>query len=202
MKKTIIINESQLHLIQEYENKEILPGDFDVAVRGYLEELRKNPTNPKYNDFFKENNIAEKDLQNKLMKLGVIERVKEGFKEPEDANGKKHSVHFKKFKFFGKDFENNLDKLYDAYFTKDYKRKSNINEDEMGGGANGCCNLAVGTSDPTMGTIKGGVFGNTKKTSMIRKPKYNSSRKGKTEPNIDMDPAMETHPGFASERLK
>ena len=202
MPNTIIISESQLHIITEYENREILPGDFKTAVRGYLEELRVHPIKPNYSQFFIDNNIKENDLQNKMISLGIISKEKEGFKEPEDANGKKQSFHYKKFKFFGKDFETKLDKLYDDYFTRDYKRKESINEEgEMGGGALACDNFAVGTSDQTMGTIFDNGF------NMITKPKYNSykkkhSKKKKITKHLNMKPAMNTKPGFSCQRIK
>ena len=105
-----IISESQVHVLREFENNEVLHGEFETKVRNYMNELQKNPTKPKFDDFFKKNNISEVELQNKMLDLGLISKT-DNITEPEDAEGKKHSVHTRKYRFFNKNFNDNIDKL-------------------------------------------------------------------------------------------
>ena len=63
----IIISESQIHVLKEFENNEVLHGEFETKVRNYMNELQKNPTKPNFDDFFKKNNISEVELQNKML---------------------------------------------------------------------------------------------------------------------------------------
>ena len=51
----IIISESQIHVLREFENNEVLHGEFETKVRNYMNELQKNPTKPNFDDFFKKN---------------------------------------------------------------------------------------------------------------------------------------------------
>ena len=169
----IIISESQIHVLREFENNEVLHGEFETKVRNYMNELQKNPTKPNFDDFFKKNNISEVELQNKMLDLGLISKS-DNITEPEDAEGKKHSVHTRKFRFFNKNFNDNIDKLYDTFF-KNGQRKA-INEEGEGGAA----------------------FGG--KNNVQRRPSYNSQRKKtgdvtKQDSNIDMSDAMDRTPG-------
>lgn len=201
MKRTIIINESQLHLIREFESNEVMHDDFKDAVLVYLKELHKNPTHPQLNNFFKENNISEVELQNKMMNLGLISK-KEKIHEPKDASGKKRSMHSISYQFYNKNYDKNIDKLYDSFF-KNGKRKSLNEEGEAGGfagGALGGCGLNVGTSDSSGGITY--PFG-----SVQRRGKYNSQRKKtgdvtKQDSNVDMTPALDRTPGFSTKRKK
>jgi hypothetical protein len=114
---TIYINESQLRLIKEFEDKkEVLYYQFESHVRDYLKELRKDAIHPKYDEFFVKNSIGENDLLNKMLDLGLISK-KENIIEPENADGKKHSVHTKQYIFSNRNFNDNMHKLYD-YFIK------------------------------------------------------------------------------------
>jgi pyocin large subunit-like protein len=51
-----------------------------------------------------------------MLDLGLITK-KENITEPEDANGKKHSVHTKQYIFNNRNFNDNMHKLYD-YFIR------------------------------------------------------------------------------------
>ena len=171
----IIISESQIHVLREFENNEVLHGEFETKVRNYMNELQKNPTKPNFDDFFKKNNISEVELQNKMLDLGLISKS-DNITEPEDAEGKKHSVHTRKFRFFNKNFNDNIDKLYDTFF-KNGQRKA-INEEgeggaAFGGGALGGGNLMAGSSDESGGVTY--AFGG--KNNVQRRPSYNSQRK-------------------------
>ena len=188
----IIISESQIHVLREFENNEVLHGEFETKVRNYMNELQKNPTKPNFDDFFKKNNISEVELQNKMLDLGLISKS-DNITEPEDAEGKKHSVHTRKFRFFNKNFNDNIDKLYDTFF-KNGQRKA-INE-EGEGGALGGGNLMAGSSDESGGVTY--AFGG--KNNVQRRPSYNSQRKKtgdvtKQDSNIDMSDAMDRTPG-------
>ena len=194
----IIISESQIHVLREFENNEVLHGEFETKVRNYMNELQKNPTKPNFDDFFKKNNISEVELQNKMLDLGLISKS-DNITEPEDAEGKKHSVHTRKFRFFNKNFNDNIDKLYDTFF-KNGQRKA-INEEDGGGAAFGggaLCggNLMAGSSDESGGVTY--AFGG--KNNVQRRPSYNSQRKKtgdvtKQDSNIDMSDAMDRTPG-------
>ena len=171
---------------------------FETKVRNYMNELQKNPTKPNFDDFFKKNNISEVELQNKMLDLGLISKS-DNITEPEDAEGKKHSVHTRKFRFFNKNFHDNIDKLYDTFF-KNGQRKA-INEEgeggaAFGGGALGGGNLMAGSSDESGGVTY--AFGG--KNNVQRRPSYNSQRKKtgdvtKQDSNIDMSDAMDRTPG-------
>lgn len=114
-KKNIIINESQLECIREYENNQVLHHDFETMVRQYMDELKNHPCSPKFCNFFVENNIPENLLQKKMTDIGLIRKT-DKITEPEDADGKKHSVHTRKFIFSGKDFDKKIDQLYNTFF--------------------------------------------------------------------------------------
>ena len=119
--------------------------------------------------------------------------------EPKDAEGKKHSVHTRKFKFFNKNFNDNIDKLYDTFF-RNGQRKT-INEEgeggaAFGGGALGGGNLMAGSSDESGGVTYAFGF----KNNVQRRLSYNSQRKKtgdvtKQDSNIDMSDAMDRTPG-------
>ena len=114
-RRTIIINESQLDVLCEYENGKVLRYDFEAKVRRYMEELKDNPCKPKYDGFFVGHGIPEDVLQDKMLDLGMIKRV-DKIDEPADANGDKHSVHTRKYIFSSKNFDDNIGKLYGHFF--------------------------------------------------------------------------------------
>ena len=153
MKKNIYITESQLQIIREFENKEVLYKDFEDNLRTYLEELKKNPCKPKYNDFFQKNDIPEKELLGKMVDLGLISR-KDNITEPIGGDGKKQSMHTRSYKFFGENFDEKVDKLYKTFFD-DGERI--IKECDCGGvmGGGGTCGIDVtpggATSTPVVG---------------------------------------------------
>ena len=60
----IIISESQLHVIREYENREVLFGEFSTKARGFINELMKNSLHPNLDPFFKENGIERIKIGN------------------------------------------------------------------------------------------------------------------------------------------
>lgn len=136
-KKNIIINESQLECIREYENNQVLHHDFETMVRQYMDELKNHPCSPKFCNFFVENNIPENLLQKKMTDLGLIKRV-DKITEPEDVDGKKHSVHTRKFIFSGKDFDKKIDQLYNTFFRNGERILTETDcGGAMGGGAIG-----------------------------------------------------------------
>lgn len=116
----IIITEAQVDILKEYLNKEVLMGHFEPQLRLFMKELHDNPTKPNISNFFKTNNIDTDDLIDKMTDLGLV-KIKNNIIEPENARGKKHSVHTRQYTFFNDDFENKLHKLYAQYF-KDGKR--------------------------------------------------------------------------------
>lgn len=133
-----------------------------------------------------------------MLDLGLISKS-ENITEPEDATGKKRSMHTKSFKFYNRNFNDNIDKLYDTFFSNKGQRKS-INEEDgagaFGGGALGGCNVNVGTSDSSAGVAY--AFGG--KGSIQRRAGYNSQRKKsgditKQDSNVDMSDAMDRTPG-------
>ena len=108
----IIITESQLDIIREYE--EVLHDEFEKKVRGYMKELYKNPCHPKLDEFFVNNGVPEDILQNRMLDLGIIKKD-DNITEPEDANGHKHGVHTRSFTFNNSGFNDKIDKLYDEF---------------------------------------------------------------------------------------
>lgn len=219
MGRTIIINESQLHVIREYENNEVLHDDFKDNLMLYLKELHDNPNHPNVGDFFKKHNISEVELQNKMLNLGLISK-KDNFDEPEGADGKKRSMHTRKFAINNKNFNNNIDKLYDSFFHNGVRRK--INEEDAGGGfaAGGFDGGGFAPGSTTtfgmtpQGNANGNAImgtgfekGNKGKKDVISRPSYNSQRKKtgdvtKQDSNVDMSPAMDRTPGFSMRRKK
>lgn len=181
MQKRIYITENQLDLIKEFENKKVLHKDFEDNVRAYMEQLRTNPCKQEYCEFFSKNNIPEKDLQNKMINLGLIKKI-DKIEEPKDADGKKQSMHVKKFIFSGADFDNKIDKLYDSFF-KDGDRK--LNECDCGGAIGGGVSSTPGGSTST--SVVGGastsyeydvpVFGVVSRTIGTGKKKKNNKKK-------------------------
>ena len=185
MKKIIYINESHLELIREFENNKVLHKDFEDNVRAYMEQLRTNPCKPEYGEFFSKNNIPERDLQNKMIDLGLIKKI-DKVEEPKDADGKKQSMHVKKFIFSGADFDNKIDKLYDSFF-KDGERK--LNECDCGGAMGGDASITPGGSTST--SVVGGantsyqydvpVFGIMRRSISTGK---NKKKKEKKDPSL------------------
>jgi len=180
----IIINYNQLSLLREFEEeKKVLHYEFENKVRKYMEELMNNPCHPKYDGFFKDHNIPEDVLQNRMLDLGLIKKS-DKITEPEDANGKKHSVHTRKYVFSGKDFDSKIDKLYDSFF-KDGVRL--IKEDgEAGTGAG----MAPGGAT-TMSTV--GDFTYDVPFGGVQRRKIDTS--GSTKSNVDMTDALDRTPG-------
>lgn len=182
MSKRIIISENQLDVITE--SVKVLHYDFETKVRKYLGELKNNPLNPKFDSFFTDNGISEDALQNKMLDLGLIQK-KDSIDEPEDANGKKHSVYKRKYIFSGSSFDDKIDKLYDAFFNS---KKGVLKEDE------GC--VGVGDAAPSSGgaTNTAGVGGQyTVPFAGIQRRKVGTS--GNTESNIDMNSSLERKKG-------
>ena len=166
----VYIKESQLNIIKEFENNKILHEDFESKVREYLLELWTNPCKPKYDEFFSRNDIPERELLNKMVDLGLIKKV-DNITEPEDADGKKHSVHTRKYifsgsnfdpktfskkninkdSFSGKEFADKIDKLYDSFFQNGERK---LNECDCGG-----CAMAGGMTEPVGATTNSSVLG-------------------------------------------
>lgn len=186
MGKRIIISESQLNVIREYEkNKEVLYHQFETKVRNYLKSLLENPLKHDVDKFFVDNDIKEDVLKQKLTDLGILTRKKEGFKETDGEDGKKHSVHYKQYTVKNDKFDDNMHKLYDDFF-KDGERK-NLNEEGEGAGAtNGVGVGMVGSNIPDV------PFG-----GVMKRPGYNggSNSSGDTESTLDMTPALKRKDG-------
>lgn len=131
MARNIIISESQLDVIREYENGKVLRYEFESKVRKYMEELKDNPCKPRYDSFFTSHGIPEDVLQDKMVDLGIIKRS-DNIKEPMDANGRKHGVHTRKFIFSSKGFDDKMDSLY-GHFFKNGERVLSECDGAMGG---------------------------------------------------------------------
>ena len=183
MQKIIYITESQVDLIREFENKKVLHKDFEDNVRVYMEQLRTKPCKPEYGKFFLNNKIPERDLQNKMIDIGLIKKI-DKIEEPKDADGKKQSMHVKKFIFSGSGFDDKIDKLYD-YFFKDGERR--LNECDCGGAmGDGGASMTPGGSTST--SVVGGtntsyeydvpVFG------VIRRGPGSGKKKKKKDPSL------------------
>lgn len=187
--KTIIINESQLDIIREYENKKVLHYEFEAKVRKYMDELKNNPCKPLYDEFFSSHGIPEDVLQNKMLDLGLIKRT-DRISEPIDADGKKRGVHTRKYIFSGKDFDNKIDKLYNSFFDKG---ESILKETDCGGAMGGG---AVSMSGPSDGgsTNAEGVGGKYDVPfGGVMRRKIGVS--GSTDSNIDKEPTLDRTKG-------
>lgn len=196
--KNVIINESQLDIIREYENNKVLHYEFEAKVRKYMEELKNNPCKPKYDDFFVNNNIPEDVLQNRMLDLALIKKS-EKISEPEDASGNKHSVHSKRFIFSSKDFDNKIDKLYNSFF----KKGERLNETDCGGvgGTSGGFDVD-GVSDGVTNAAGVGELGSGQYVSpfgAVQRRKIAGQEKAdgvmSQQSNIDMKPTMDRTPG-------
>lgn len=185
-KTNIIINESQLDIIKEYENNKVLHYEFEAKVRKYMEELMNNPCKPHYDDFFVKNEIPEELLQDKMLDLGLIKRA-DKITEPEDSKGKKHSVHTRKYIFSSKNFNDKIDKLYNTFFKKGERVLNETDCGAIGGDAG-----FGGSEDGT--TNAQGVGGQyTVPFAGVQRRKIGVS--GSTESNIDKQPPLDRPKG-------
>lgn len=199
MAKKIYITESQLDIIREFENTEILYDDFESKVRSYMEELRTNPCKPKYDEFFTKNDIPEKELLNKMIDIGLISK-KDSITEPEDANNKKNSVHTRKYIFSGKDFDGKLGKLYNSFFKNNRRiiGECDCGGAMGGGGAVGDITAPGGsTTTDSAGNYQYDVplFGVQRRgigTTTTNSKKEN--KKKKKDNTLDLKPALERKP--------
>ena len=182
-RRNIIINESQLSVLREFENSEVLRHEFETKVRNYMKQLMENPCKPKFDQFFSENGIREDVLQNKMIDLDLIKR-QDKIDEPEDANGEKHSMHTRKFIFSSQDFDDKIGKLYDTFFKNGVRT---MNEEDGGG----CC--AGGFAGPSAGgatnAMASGQYDVPFAGVMRRKNGKKRSTAGKTS-NVDMTDAL------------
>lgn len=116
-------------------------------------------------------------------------------------------MHTRKFTIYNKNFDNNIDKLYDSFFQNGVRKK--INEEDGGSGFVGGATTTFGMTpqgnacgDAIMGTgFKKG------KKDVISRPSYNSQRNKtgditKQDSNVDMSPTMDRTPGFSMQRKK
>jgi hypothetical protein len=201
-KRTVMISESQLDVIREYENGKVLRYEFESKVRKYMEQLQSNPCKPKYDSFFTSHDIPEDVLKNKMMDLGLI-TMSDKITEPEDANGKKHSVHTRKFTFNSGDFDNKMGQLYDHFFDNGTRT---LNETDcggvMGGGAGGFDTTSPGgaTSTDSTGNYTYDVpFGGVQRRQVGTARKKKKKKTGditKQETNtVDMSPALDRPKG-------
>ena len=185
--KHIIIKESQLYPIREFENNKVLHDEFENKVRSYLEQLFSSPCNPKCPDFFNKHDIDEKELLDKMSDLGLIKKS-EKIDEPMKSNGKKHSVHHVKYSFPRNKFGDKIDKLYDTFFN--YKGERILKETDcygaMGGGSflsspseNGSTN-----AEGVGGRYDRPVFG------IVSRKIGGKGVSGNTDSNIDIDPSL------------
>lgn len=178
---TILITESQLKMIHDRLNEDkVLRGEFTNNLKDFMKNLQIDPLHGELPSLFKDNGIEREELIGKMIDCGMMSR-NEGFDEVNES--KKHSVHKLSYKFHGKNFENNKDKLYDSLFK--------INEDgAMGGGALGGCNVMVGSSDESGGIAY--PFGGVQRRGGYnsQRSKKNSGDVTKQESNVDMSPAM------------
>ena len=193
--RNVMISESQLDVLREYESGKVLRYDFESKVRNYMEQLRKNPCKPKYDEFFKSHDIPEDVLQNKMLDFGIIAR-NDKITEPEDASGRKHSVHTRKFTFPSSGFDEKMGKLYDHFFNNGNRRLDETDCGGVGGGAGGFDTFSPGgaTTTDSSGNYQYDVpFGN------VQRRKIGTSRDNgditQQDSNIDMGPAMERKPG-------
>jgi hypothetical protein len=190
-RKTIIIDESQLGVLREYENNKVLRYEFETKVRKYMEELKDNPCKPLYDSFFKKHDIPEDVLQNKMLDLGIIKKS-DKINEPMDADGKKHSVHSRKFIFSSSGFDDKIDKLY-GHFFKNGERV--LSECDCGGAIGGDCSAGGATNAEGVGGQYTVPFGG------VQRRKIGVS--GSTESNVDMSPALDRPKGkIAVNRVK
>lgn len=189
--RTILISESQLQSLKEFEDSKVLYYDFESKVRDYMNELKDNPCNPKYDEFFTSHDIPQDVLQNKMIDLGIIKRS-DKIDEPEDANGKKHSVHSRKFIFSGADFNYKIDKLYNTFFKDGEKRLNETDCSGVGGDAGG---FSVDTNAPGGATTTDstGDYQYTVPFGKVQRRKVGTGRDEVS--NIDMSPALDRTPG-------
>lgn len=190
----IIISESQLRVIREFENGEVLFGEFSSKTRGYISELMRNSLHPRLDGFFTDHGIGEKELLGKMLDLGIISR-KDKVGETEGADGKRHSVYGRTYTVHNSRFNDKMRELYDSFFS-DGRRKEGLSECDcgsaMGGGATACGNLMAGTSDAS-----GGI---TYPFALM--PKRRIGRKSSKDGNIDMGPSSERKPGKVAVNTK
>lgn len=201
----VIINESHLDIIREYENNKVLHYEFESRVRKYMEQLAKNPCKPYYDEFFKDNGIPEDVLQNRMIDLGIIKKS-DKISEPEDADGKKHCVHSRKFIFSSSDFDDKIDKLYSSFF-KNGKRLIETDCGGVGGSAGGfdVDGISGGVTNAAgVGEFGSGQyvqpFGHVQRRKISRQK--DSDTATSQENNIDMNPAMDRTPGKIAVGLK
>lgn len=192
MSKQIFITESQARYIKEYMSKEVTFGKFLTEVGQYLHGLLSNPQGTHIGSFFTENGITEANLNQKLLDLDIIAK-KEGFDEPYNANGKKTSVHNTQYFVHKKNYDGNMHKLYDAFFSNGSRK---INEEGEcscgccgGGDVSGGANNAAGVG----GQYYAVAFGGVQNRGNVYQPKKNKKKNcGVTTQvsNIDLSPTL------------
>lgn len=198
-KRTIIIKESQIPLLSETEGEKVMHYEFESKIRNYLRELHDNPCNPTYDKFFTDNKIPENILQNKMIDLGIISK-QDKIIEPEDSDGKKRSMHTRKFIFSGKDFDNKIDKLYNTFFNKGERLLKETDCGGVSGSAGGFTSNDV--SDGATNTVGVGEWGSGQHVvpfGEIQRRKINGQDDNdditRQQSNIDMGPALDRESG-------
>lgn len=198
-RRTIIIKESQIPLLTETGDGKVMHYEFESKVRKYMKELYDNPCSPSYDKFFTDHNIPENILQNKMLDLGIISK-KDNITEPEDADGKKHSVHSRKFIFSGKDFDDKMDKLYNTFFNKGERILKEADCAGVGGSAGGFSADSVSAGATNAAGV--GEWGSGQYTvpfGKVQRRKMSGQDDNeditRQQSNIDMGPALERKPG-------
>ena len=197
--RNVIISESQVDILREFENNKVLHYEFESKVRKYMEQLKDNPCHPAYDEFFTDHNIPEDVLQNKMIDLGIIQKS-DKITEPENADGEKHSMHSRKFIFSGKDFDDKLDKLYNSFFKGGERILTETDCGGVGGSAGGFDADSVSggvTNAAGVGEMGSGQYVSPFGTVQRRKIAGQGDDKGvmSQESNIDMKPTMDRTPG-------
>ena len=175
MNKTIYINENQLKLIKESENKEkMLFYTFFYKIKSFLKELLKDPINAKVDKELKLEGISKNDLIKKLLNYSVIEKIQ----KIEDDDGS--ARYYLQYKVHRNRFKNKLYKIYIDFFEKNTNENIDIIKED-GEGATSCAGVggdmgAFGSSGeyvtPMFSIVKRSFFGSNKGKKQRKNDKY------------------------------
>lgn len=141
--KKIYVNSETLNEAVSYLNDDITFFGFLSHAKSFLKNLLKSPSDANVDDYLKKNGLNRKDLINKMIERGIIEKETE---INERENDDKFLISYKIPK---KNFERKMKRLYSSLFDD---TDNKINEDcasggATGGGATGCCNALTGTGN-------------------------------------------------------
>lgn len=114
--KTIYLKEGQLQVLQN-QKKEVTFYEFVIAVKSFLKDLLKKPSDAKPCDLFARNNITKQELLSKMSDLGLVKKS-ERIDEVPIEETKKVAKRYATYKVPKARFTEKLKELYKDLFSE------------------------------------------------------------------------------------